>query len=93
MPPTPTRQNSAATNAQKYFRKADQSEATVNQMRRTERQATAAKTAKLRGLRLAKDEADKAATEELVTVEGATKPVAQPPRARAVKTKMKRMSY
>ena len=63
MSPPPSRQNTAATNAQKFFRKAEQSEATVNHMRRTERQATAAKTAKLRGLRLAKDEADKAAQE------------------------------
>ena len=93
MPPAPTRPT-AATNAQKYFRKADQSEATVNQMRRTERQATASKTAKLRGLRLAKDEADKAAQE----VESAGKSEAAPrtPRKREAKPKppaMKRMTY
>jgi hypothetical protein len=95
MPPAPTRQNSAATNAQKYFRKADQAEASVNQMRRTERQATAAKTAKLRGLRLAKEEADKVVTDEQTTAEAATKPAAPAPRARAAKAKpaMKRMSY
>jgi len=63
MPSAPPRPNTAATNAQKYFRKAEQSEASVNQVRRTERQATAAKTEKLRQLRLAKDEADKAAQE------------------------------
>ena len=95
MPPAPTRQNTAATNAQKYFRKADQSEASVNQMRRTERQATAAKTAKLRGLRLAKDEADKAAQE---ADQGAGKSEAAPqtPRKRVAKSKpaaMKRMTY
>jgi hypothetical protein len=95
MPPAPTRQNSAATNAQKYFRKADQSEASVNQMRRTERQATAAKTAKLRGLRLAKDEADKAAQE---AVDSAGKPEAEPQIsrkrvARAKPAAMKRMTY
>jgi hypothetical protein len=94
MPSTPTRQNSAATNAQKYFRKADQAEASVNQLRRTERQATAAKTAKLRGLRLAKDEADKAAQE---AAEGASKPEGETrTRKRVAKAKpasMIRMTY
>ena len=83
MPSAPPRQNTAATNAQKYFRKAEQSDASVNQMRRTERQATAAKTAKLRELRLAKDEADKAAQE----AENAGKPEGEPRRKRVAKAK------
>jgi hypothetical protein len=95
MPSAPTRQNTAATNAQKYFRKADQSEEAVNKMRRTERQATAAKTAKLRGLRLAKDEADKAAQE---AAGNGSKPGGEPAtrRKRAAKAKpaaMIRMTY
>ena len=95
MPSAPTRQNTAATNAQKYFRKAEQTDASVNQMRRTERQATAAKTAKLRDLRLAKDEADKAAQE---ATENASKPEGEPTirRKRAAKAKpvhMIRMRY
>ena len=90
----PTRPNNAATNAQKYFRKADQSEASVNQIRRTERQAAAAKTAKLRDLRLAKDEADKAAQ----IAESANKPEARPQtgKKRVAKAKpapMIRMTY
>lgn len=94
MPPAPTRQNKTAANAQKYFRKADQAEASLNQIRRTERHATAAKTAKLRELRLAKDEADKAA-EEAVQSAGPPQPEAEP-RKRVAKPKpaaMKRMIY
>lgn len=95
MPPDSTRQNSAATNAQKYFRKAEQSDATVNQMRRTERQATAAKTAKLRELRLAKDEADKATQQ---AAESTSQPNTEPRtrRKRTAKAKpaaMTRMTY
>ena len=95
MPSAPTRQNTAATNAQKYFRKAEQTDASVNQMRRTERQAAAAKTAKLRGLRLAKDEADKAAQE---AAQGTSKPEGETPirRKRVAKAKaapMIRMTY
>ncbi len=58
----PTRDNTAAK-AEKYFRKAEQTETSANQIRRKERLAAAAKTEKLRGLRLAKDEADKTAQE------------------------------
>jgi len=92
MPSAPPRQNTAATNAQKYFRKAEKSDASVNQIRRTERQATAAKTAKLRELRLAKDEADKAAQE----AESAGKPEGEPRRKRVTKAKAAptiRMTY
>ena len=95
MPSVPPRQNTAATNSQKYFRKAEQSDASVNQMRRTERQVTAAKTEKLRGLRLAKDEADKAAQE---ASQSADKPEGEPQtrRKRVAKAKpahMIRMTY
>jgi len=100
MPLASTRQNTAATNAQKYFRKAEQSDESVAQVRRTERQATAAKTAKLRGLRLAKEEADRAATEKQeaaasTTQANTTALGARGPRARNLKAKavMKRMSY
>lgn len=95
MPSSPTRQNNAANNAQKFFRKAEQADATVNQMRRTERQATAAKTAKLRGLRLAKDEADKAAQEAAQSA-GKTEGEPQKSRKRTAKAKpahMIRMTY
>ena len=94
MPPAPTPQNKSAANAQKYFRKADQAEASVNQIRRTERNAAAAKTAKLRELRMAKDEADRAA-EEAVRSAGDSRPEPQA-RKRAATPKpaaMKRMIY
>jgi len=96
MPSSPTRQNNAANNAQKFFRKAEQADATVNQMRRTERQATAAKTAKLRGLRLAKDEADKAAQEAAQQSGGKAEGEPQTRRKRTAKAKpahMIRMTY
>lgn len=83
MPSAPPRQNTAATNAQKYFRNAEKTDASVNQIRRTERHATAAKTAKLRELRLAKDEADKAAQE----AENAGKVEPQTRRKRVAKAK------
>lgn len=91
MPSAPTRKNNSAANAQKYFRKAEQAEPSVNQIRRTERHATAAKTAKLRELRLAKDEADRAAQD-------AVQPAAEPqtrrkPVAKPKPPAMKRMTY
>ena len=93
-----TTQNPAEKNAQKYFRKAEQSDTLAKQGRKTERQANAAKTAKLRGLRLAKELADKEEAEKLAS-EGGTKNPDAPSRARtkrAAKVKpaaMVRMTY
>jgi hypothetical protein len=56
-----TRQNIAEKNAQKYFKRADDSGTSAKRIRRMDRAADAAKTAKLRGLRIAKELADKEA--------------------------------
>jgi uncharacterized protein (DUF2344 family) len=77
-----TTQNPAEKNAQKYFRKAEQNETLAKQTRKTERQVHAAKTAKLRGLRLAKELADREEAEKLAAEEG-TKNADAPSRARA----------
>ena len=63
MPTTP--QKPHEKNAQKYFAKPEQSETLAKQTRKKERTAYAAKTAKLRGLRLAKDAADKEEADKL----------------------------
>jgi len=59
------RQNSAQTSAQTYFRKAEQSDELIKKTRRKEQAASAAKTANLRQLRLAKEAADKEEAEKL----------------------------
>jgi len=53
----------AADKAQQLFKASDQREAAVRAEIEKERAATAAKTAKLRALRLAKEAADRAAAE------------------------------
>src|SRR5258705_13658510 len=61
--------NNAEKNAQKFFKKAEQSDTLAKRTRKKEKSDYAAKTAKLRGLRLAKEtvekaEADKQAAEK-----------------------------
>ncbi|HUJ48119.1 MAG TPA: hypothetical protein VLV55_13375 [Rhizomicrobium sp.] len=53
--------DAARSRAQTHFSASDQRDSLVKQMIESERAATAAKTAKLRALRLAKEEADRAA--------------------------------
>ena len=60
-----TARNTLEKNAQKYFRKAEQSDMLAKKIHKTERAANASKTAKLRGLRLAKELADKKEAEKL----------------------------
>ena len=90
MPP----QNTAEKNAQKYFKKADQSDTLAKQGRKKERAADAAKTARLRGLRLAKEQTDKQEADRLAEESG-TPAGAQPRRSkRAAKpAPMKRLTY
>ncbi len=90
--------NAAEMNAQSYFKKAEQTNTLAKQTRKKERSAIAANTARLRGLRLAKEElekeeADKAAAEHAAKNPGAPEPVKA---RRVAKTKppaMKRMIY
>ena len=51
------------TNGESHFRASERSESTLKQTRKKERAADAAKTARLRGLRLAKEAAEKLAIE------------------------------
>jgi len=94
MPNSSSPPNSAEKNAQKYFRKAEQSDTLAKQTRKKERSAVAANTAKLRDLRLAKEDLDKQEAEK-AAADNASKP--QPAKAkRAATTKrpaMKRMIY
>ena len=95
-PTTP--QNTAEKNAQKYFRKADQSDTLAKQSRKKERSADAAKTAKLRGLRLAKEQTDKEEAEKVAAEHAANKTGSpQPAKAKRVAAAkppaMKRMTY
>jgi hypothetical protein len=66
--------------AQNHFKKAEQTEASLKQVRRKERAADAAKTEKLRALRLAKEAQDKLAAETEAQTNLGAKPVDQPPR-------------
>jgi hypothetical protein len=58
-PSNPTDRDAARNRAQKHFAASEQRDVAVKQMIESERNATAAKTAKLRALRLAKEEADR----------------------------------
>jgi hypothetical protein len=66
--------------AQNHFRKAEQSETSLKQARRKERAADAAKTEKLRALRLAKEAQDKLAAETEAPTDAGAKPAARRPR-------------
>src|SRR5215510_1045371 len=59
----PTSKTAWEKSAQNHFRKAEQTETNLKQVRRKERVADAAKTEKLRALRLAKEAQDKLAAE------------------------------
>jgi len=56
----PAAPNNAEKNAQKFFKKAEQSDTLAKRSRKKERSDHATKTAKLRELRLAKETVDKA---------------------------------
>jgi hypothetical protein len=76
---TPMSKTAWEKSAQSHFRKAEQSETSLKQARRKERAADAAKTEKLRALRLAKEAADKLAAEtEAQTSVGAKSPARGP---------------
>jgi hypothetical protein len=68
--------------AQTHFRKAEQTETNLKQVRRKERAADAVKTEKLRALRLAKEAQDKVAAETEAQTNVGVKPVAPHPRKR-----------
>jgi hypothetical protein len=88
-------QNSAEKNAQKYFRKAEQSDTLAKETRKKEKASTAAKTAKLRGLRLAKESADKEEADKAAAAKGEGKPGTASKRKRAAPkpAPMVRMTY
>lgn len=71
--------NAARSRAQTHFAASEQRETAVRQMIENERAAVAARTEKLRKLRLAKEEADR------VAAENAPKPAAAPAKPRARK--------
>jgi hypothetical protein len=68
--------------AQNHFKKAEQAETSLKQVRRKERAADAAKTEKLRALRLAKEAQDKLAAETEAQTNAGAKPAARQPRKR-----------
>ena len=87
-------QNNVEKSAQKYFRKAEQADATAKQNSKTERAKAAGKTARLRDLRLAKEQADKEELEKVAAEKAKTGAPAARPRAAKVKPPaMIRMTY
>ena len=85
------KQSTAQKGAQKYFKSEAHDETAAKQARKKERAGEAAKTAKLRALRLAKEAADKEVTDK-TTAENGGVPTKRK-RAAAVKSTMVRMSY
>jgi hypothetical protein len=75
----PMSQSTWEKSAQNHFRKAEQSEPLSKQARKKERAADAAKTAKLRALRLAKEAQDKLAAETEAQTSGGVKSTARRP--------------
>ena len=73
-------QDSARKKAQNYFTQAEQRDKVVRQEIEKERAASAAKTAKLRALRLAKEAADKEAADKLAAEKPDLKGNGEPPR-------------
>jgi hypothetical protein len=63
-------QKAAAKNAQAYFRGSERDEETAKQIRKKERAADTAKTAKLRQLRLEKEALEKDAADKLSAENG-----------------------
>jgi hypothetical protein len=78
---TTSDRNGARARAQNHFAASEQRDSLVKEMIEAERAATAAKTAKLRALRLAKEEADR--------IEAANAPKAEAAPKRARKTRAK----
>jgi hypothetical protein len=76
----PTLKTAWEQSAQTYFRKGEQTETNLKQVRRKERAADAVKTEKLRALRLAKEAQDKVAVETKARTNVGVKPVARHPR-------------
>jgi hypothetical protein len=66
--------------AQNHFTKAEQTEMSLKQVRKKERAADAAKTEKLRALRLAKEAQDKLAADAEAQTNGTVKPAPREPR-------------
>ena len=80
------RKSSPEKNAQSYFHRTEQDEASAKQIRKKERAAEAAKMENLRRLRLEKEAADKEAADKLAAENGG-----QPPKpARRTKATRKR---
>jgi len=85
--------NAAQKNAQHYFRKAElQPDTLAKQMRKKERVAGEANTARLRDLRLAKEAEEKQAKDKLAAEQGGPDSTKQPKRARQGRS-IVRMSY
>jgi hypothetical protein len=80
---TTSDRNVARARAQNHFAASEQRDSLVKEMIEAERAATAAKTAKLKALRLAKEEADR------IEAANAPKPEPAPKRARKTKAKAK----
>ena len=81
--------NAAQKNAQNYFKAELQPETLIKQAWKKERVAVAANTAKLRGLRLAREAAEKRADDNLAAENGVASP---PKRARTIRSVV-RMTY
>ena len=93
MTKTAALQNSHEKNARRYFTKPDQNETSAKQTRKKERTADAAKTAKLRGLRLAKEAADKEVADKLAAEKaeaqaGAKRPARRTPEHKRTPVRM-----
>jgi hypothetical protein len=92
MPKSTTPQDSEAS-AQKYFKKAEQSETLGKQARKKEKAVSAAKTANLRELRLAKEAADKLAAETAEALSPTKAKKRAAPRPKQAKRPSVRMVY
>jgi hypothetical protein len=88
------KQSTAKEGAQKYFRKAQDNETLAKHTRKKERAADATKTAKLRGLRLAKEAEDKAVADKQAAENDVSAPTERRKRSPTVKPAgMVRMRY
>jgi hypothetical protein len=87
--------NTPGSNAQKYFKKADASETPAKKIRKTERATDAAKMAKLRTLRLAKETTDKQEADKRTAEQspGTAKPSRRKATATVKPPKMMRLVY
>jgi hypothetical protein len=86
--------NAIQQSAQKYFAKTAQAEMVTKAIGKKERSAGAAKIARLKALRLAKEAGDKEEADKLAAQENGATPIAKRKRTPAVKPlKMLRMSY